>query len=66
MCFPSTSTPAAPVIPPTEQPNDPAISAAVNADRKRRASANGLESTWLTGAQGAAPPTTATKTLLGS
>jgi len=66
MCFPSTSTPAAPVIPPTEQPNDPAISAAVNADRKRRAAANGMDSTLLSGSQGLAAPTTTQKTLLGS
>jgi hypothetical protein len=54
------------VIPPTEQPNDPAISAAINADRKRRAAASGMDSTLLTGAAGLAAPTTATKTLLGS
>ncbi len=66
MCF-STSVPSAPPIPQTPTVQDPSIAAAVNADQKRRAAANGMQSTFLTGGLGLTTPAmTQPKTLLGS
>lgn len=68
MCFSRPSIPAAPPPPPpvaTEQ--DQAVLAAQDAERKRRAMAQGRQSTILTGPMGA-PVTQASyapKTLLG-
>ena len=67
MCFSSPSMPAIPaaVQNPTEQ--DAAVTASLDADRRRRAAAAGQASTLLTGGQGlTGPATTTQKTLLGS
>lgn len=63
---PSTpDMPKAPAPLPTEQ--DPAVLAAREDEKRRRAVAAGQDSTILTGAQGlAAPASTAQKTLLGA
>jgi len=67
MCFSSPKVPPAQAPPPTVTPQDPAITAALDADRRRKASAaGGYKSTVLTGGAGlASAPSTATKTLLG-
>lgn len=55
----------APIANPTEQ--DAAVTASLDADRRRRAAAMGQASTMLTGGQGVtAPAATTQKTLLGS
>ena len=66
MCFSSSSMPAipAPIQNPTEQ--DAAVTASLDADRRRRAAAAGQASTLLTGGQGlTTPANTSQKTLLG-
>ena len=66
MCFSSPKMPSIPaaVANPTEQ--DAAVTASLDADRRRRAAAAGQASTLLTGGQGlTTPATTAPKTLLG-
>lgn len=71
MLLDATKAPEAPSAPtavdstPTEV--DPAVSAAREDEKRRRAAAAGLGSTILTGSQGlAAPATTGQKTLLGA
>lgn len=67
MCFfktPSMPSIPAPVQNPTEQ--DAAVTASLDADRRRRAAAAGQASTLLTGGQGlTTPASTNQKTLLG-
>lgn len=68
MCFFNRPSMPAPVAPPspvvTEQ--DPAVQAAIDSERRRRAAAMGRQSTILTSPTGvSAPPTLAGKTLLG-
>jgi len=67
MCFSGANvgTPTKPPAVATEQ--DPAVQAAMDADRKRRAAAGGYSSTILTGGAGVTPPTTTgLKTMLGA
>lgn len=65
MCFATPSVPSAPPPIPMAVEQDRAVTASIDAERKRRAQASGLASTMLTGPLGAAPPTGAGKTLLG-
>ena len=65
MCFSTPKVPKA-EAPPRREMEDPAITAALDNDRRLRASRSGLRSTILTGPGGTAAPQTAVKTLLGS
>jgi hypothetical protein len=69
MCFGGPKIPAATPPPAQATEQDPAVSAALDADRKRRVAAGGYNSTILTGGLGVpSAPSTAQnmKTLLGS
>ena len=69
MCFSSPSIPAATPPPQAPTAQDPAVQAALDADRKRRAAAGGSSST-ITNTGGAlglpGAPTAAPKTILGA
>lgn len=65
MCFSATSMPEPAKIPKAER-QDVAMLAAVDADRRRRASSGGFSSTLLTPMGAKAPTTTGPKTLLGA
>lgn len=67
MCMPSGGQRSPNALPAVATEQDPAVQAALDADRKRRAAAGGMSSTMLTGGAGlTAPATTAPKTLLGA
>lgn len=65
MCFSTPNVPPAQEPPKPIREQDAAVQAALDAERRRRASQGGFKSTVLTGGMGAAPPVTSTKTLLG-
>ena len=66
MCFSSPSIPAATPMPTPASPDDVAVQAALDRERKQRALAQGKQSTMLTGASGLNTPAPTAKTLLGS
>ena len=66
MCFGGPSIPSV-SAPPVANPADPTVTAALDAERRRRAALGGRQSTILTGgANPAATATTTPKTLLGA
>lgn len=67
MCFSSPSIPAATPPPSVAKEQDAAVQASLDAERRRRAMAQGKSSTILTGPLGApSAPSGPPKTLLGS
>lgn len=67
MCFSAPSIPSAPAAPQSPTPQDPAVMSAIQAERLRQAQSQGggMNSTLLTGGQGAAPAAITPKSLLG-
>lgn len=67
MCFGGPSIPPATAPPPTATPSDPAVVAALDRDRQRRAAMAGRQSTILAGGGITQPQTGPTlKTVLGA
>ena len=67
MCFSSPSMPAVKPAPAIATEQDAAVQASLDAERRRRAMAQGKQSTILTGPGGVTTPSTGgPKTLLGS
>lgn len=66
MCLSRPSLPPIAPAPAVATEQDPAVQAALDSERRRRAMANGRTSTLINGPQGiTTPPPTAPKTLLG-
>ena len=66
MCLSMPKAPTVVTPPAPAQDQDPSIMAALDAERKRRASSKGYTATLLTGGAGlTGPAATSTKTLLG-
>jgi len=68
MCLSSPSVPSTPAAPTSPTPQDPAVMSAIQAERLRQqqAQGGGMNSTLLTGGQGApAPSSLMPKSLLG-